>query len=67
MAKRKRYQDLLSPFDLIWEKGGIEIARERVSALDADDARADAIGLSAKHAIELFDEGVHCRVERGDA
>jgi hypothetical protein len=54
----------LTSFDLIWEREGVEIARQCVSALDAGDARAAAMWLSAKHNVELFDESVHCRVEK---
>jgi hypothetical protein len=67
MARHKRTKDQRSGFVLIWEREGIEIARERVLALDADDALSDEMGLSAKHGIDLFDKSIHCRVGAIDA
>ena len=68
MAKRKtRYRDLLSPFDLIWERDGLELARERVLAESAESAQTDSIGLSANHGIDIFDDRVRCRVEKVNA
>jgi hypothetical protein len=63
MAKPRSYGDLLSEYELVWTRNGSEIARERVMALDKDDALADAMGLEAKHGIGLFDESVECRAE----
>ena len=65
MATRKSYADYLSPFDVIWEREGVEIARARVMALDVDDARSYGIGLGGERGIDPLD--VQIRAEEIDA
>jgi len=67
MKRRKSYRDLLSTYIVVFERDGVEFARDSVESEDADSARGDAFGLKSRHGIDIFDETVRTRVERADA
>jgi hypothetical protein len=61
------YQDLLSPFVVIFERDGIELARQTVQALDEQDASGDIMGVMSEQKLDIFDKTISWRFEVANA
>jgi hypothetical protein len=61
------YQDLLSSFVVIFERDGIELARQTIQAQDEQDASGDVPGIMSEQNLDIFDETIHWRIEMANA
>lgn len=60
---RKTYIPLRRQFSIIVEKSGVELSRDTLSAIDADDARAIFLLLTSPEFFDPLDETLRCRAE----
>ena len=64
----RRYEELLSPFDVIAIRDGAEFGRCRLMAVDECEAELDGFWqLVRERRFDMFEDSISLRVERADA